>query len=78
MDVSVPTIIRQAVEGACGEIGVEPKAMDVGSIGAVCNFSLNEQGLHCCGACNTWLRYEDGKNIEGELFCQACALPRLL
>ncbi len=45
MDVSVPTIIRQAVEGACGEIGVEPRAMDVGSIGAVCNFTLNEQGL---------------------------------
>ncbi len=45
MDMDVPTIIRQAVEGACGEIGVQPKAMDVGSIGAVCNFSLNEQGL---------------------------------
>ena len=45
MDMTVPTIIREAVEGACGEIGVEPRAMDVGSIGAVCNFSLNEQGL---------------------------------
>jgi acetyl-CoA C-acetyltransferase len=45
MDVDVPNIIREAVEGACGEIGVEPKAMDVGSIGAACNFSLNEQGL---------------------------------
>ena len=45
MDMSVPTIIREAVEGACGEIGAEPAAMDVGSIGAVCNFSLNEQGL---------------------------------
>jgi len=45
MDMDVPTIIREAVEGACSEIGSEPKAMDVGSIGAVCNFSLNEQGL---------------------------------
>jgi acetyl-CoA C-acetyltransferase len=45
MDMTVPSIIREAVEGACGEIGVEPRAMDVGSIGAVCNFSLNEQGL---------------------------------
>jgi len=45
MDMDVPTIVRQAVEGACGEIGVEPAAVDVGSIGAVCNASLNEQGL---------------------------------
>jgi acetyl-CoA C-acetyltransferase len=45
MDMTVPTIIREAVEGACGEIGVPASAMDVGSIGAVCNFSLNEQGL---------------------------------
>ena len=45
MDMDVPTIVRQAVEGACGEIGVEPAAVDVGSIGAVCNTSLNEQGL---------------------------------
>jgi acetyl-CoA acetyltransferase len=45
MDTSVPQIIRQAVEGACEEIGSEPRAMDVGSVGAVCNFSLNEQGL---------------------------------
>jgi len=45
MDMGVPAIVRQAVEGACGEIGVEPAAVDVGSIGAVCNASLNEQGL---------------------------------
>ena len=45
MDMTVPTIVREAVEGVCGEIGVEPRAIDVGSIGAVCNFSLNEQGL---------------------------------
>jgi acetyl-CoA acetyltransferase len=45
MDMDVPTIVRKAVEEACGEIGVEPRAMDVGAIGAVCNFSLNQQGL---------------------------------
>ncbi len=45
MDMDVPTIVRKAVEGACGEIGAEPRAIDVGSIGAVCNFSLNRQGL---------------------------------
>ena len=45
MGVTVPEIVRGAVAGACGEIGVEPRAIDVGSIGAVCNFSLNEQGL---------------------------------
>jgi len=44
-DMSVPDIIANAVHGVCGEIGVEPAAMDVGSIGAVCNISLNEQGL---------------------------------
>jgi acetyl-CoA acetyltransferase len=45
MGATVPQIVRSAVEGACGEIGVEPGALDVGSIGAACNFSLNEQGL---------------------------------
>jgi len=45
MGMSVPEIVRSAVLGACGEIKVEPKAIDVGSIGATCNFSLNRQGL---------------------------------
>jgi acetyl-CoA C-acetyltransferase len=45
MDMDVPTIVEKAVLGTCGEIGAEPAAMDVGSIGAVCNFTLNEQGL---------------------------------
>jgi acetyl-CoA acetyltransferase len=44
-DMAVPEIVQRAVAGACDEIGVEPAALDVGSIGAVCNFSLNEQGL---------------------------------
>jgi acetyl-CoA C-acetyltransferase len=45
MDMGVPEIVRRAVTGACGEIGIEPRAIDVGSIGATCNFTLNEQGL---------------------------------
>ena len=42
---TVPQIVQSAVSGVCQEIGVEPSALDVGSIGAACNFSLNEQGL---------------------------------
>ncbi|MGO9240360.1 MAG: thiolase family protein [Bryobacteraceae bacterium] len=45
MGMGVPEIVRAAVEGACGEIGIEARALDVGSIGAACNFPLNEQGL---------------------------------
>jgi acetyl-CoA acetyltransferase len=45
LDMTVPAILRNAVEGACGEIAVEPSALDVASVGAACNLSLNEQGL---------------------------------
>lgn len=45
MDMTVPTIIGNAIQGACREIGAPASALDVGSIGAACNFSLNEQGL---------------------------------
>ncbi len=45
MGMTVPEILRAAVEGACREIGVEPAALDVASVGAACNQSLNEQGL---------------------------------
>jgi acetyl-CoA C-acetyltransferase len=45
MAMSTPQIISQAVLSACDQIGVEPKAIDVGSVGAACNFPLNEQGL---------------------------------
>ena len=44
-DVSVPQIIERAVTGACKEIGAEASAIDVGSVAAACNFTLNEQGL---------------------------------
>jgi acetyl-CoA C-acetyltransferase len=45
MGMTVPEIVANAVAGTCGEIGVEASALDVASIGAVCNISLNEQGL---------------------------------
>jgi acetyl-CoA C-acetyltransferase len=45
LGMTVPEIVGSAVTGVCGEIGVEPRALDVASIGATCNFSLNEQGL---------------------------------
>lgn len=45
MALTVPEIVQRAVRGACDEIHVDPGAVDVGSIGATCNFSLNEQGL---------------------------------
>ncbi|HEY2019338.1 MAG TPA: thiolase family protein [Bryobacteraceae bacterium] len=45
MGQSVPDIIGSAIQGACREIGAPASSLDVGSIGAACNFSLNEQGL---------------------------------
>jgi acetyl-CoA C-acetyltransferase len=45
MGMTVTEIVRNAVEGACKEIGATPAAIDVGSIGAACNISLNKQGL---------------------------------
>jgi acetyl-CoA C-acetyltransferase len=43
--MSVPEIVDAAIRQACGQIGVEAAALDTGSIGAACNFSLNRQGL---------------------------------
>jgi acetyl-CoA C-acetyltransferase len=45
MGMGVPEIVASAVGGTCREIGIEPRALDVASIGATCNISLNEQGL---------------------------------
>ena len=44
-DVSVPQIIERAVTCACRELGIEPSAIDVASVAAACNFTLNQQGL---------------------------------
>jgi len=45
MAMSLPEIVEAAVAGVCGEIGATTAAVDVGSIAAVCNVSLNKQGL---------------------------------
>jgi acetyl-CoA C-acetyltransferase len=45
MGMGAPEIVTAAIDGACREIGAEASALDVGSIGAACNVSLNEQGL---------------------------------
>lgn len=45
MDMSVPDIIRNAAVETCASIHVDPSAVDVGSVGAVCNIALNQQGL---------------------------------
>jgi acetyl-CoA C-acetyltransferase len=45
MDMSVPEIVASAISRTCQEIGTDPSSLDVASIGAACNVSLNEQGL---------------------------------
>ncbi len=45
MGMTVPAILDAAVQGACRQIGVPAASLDVGSVGAACNFTLNEQGL---------------------------------
>lgn len=45
LGLTAPSIIEQAVTGACREIGADPAALDVASVGAACNISLNNQGL---------------------------------
>jgi acetyl-CoA C-acetyltransferase len=45
LGMTVPEIMANAVGGACREIGVEAAAIDVASVGAACNISLNRQGL---------------------------------
>src|SRR5271165_3543910 len=45
MAMNVPQIVRNAIEAVCRQISVTPAAVDVGSIGAACNFTLNKQGL---------------------------------
>ena len=45
MAMTVPQIVRNAIESVCRQISVTPGAIDVGSVGAACNFTLNKQGL---------------------------------
>ncbi len=43
--MDVPTIVGRAIDDVCRVIDVPPDQIDVGSIGAACNFTLNGQGL---------------------------------
>ena len=45
MGMTVPDIIKASVAGACGEIKADPSIIDVGSVGATCTYTLNQQGL---------------------------------
>lgn len=45
MSLPVPEIVRNAIGGVCGEIGITPSAIDLGTIASACNATLNEQGL---------------------------------
>src|ERR1051325_7329609 len=44
-ELTAPQMIEKAVRDVCSQIQADPSEIDVGSIGAACNFSLNEQGL---------------------------------
>jgi acetyl-CoA C-acetyltransferase len=45
MGMTIPEIIKNAIVETCNQIHAEPATLDVGSIGATCHISLNEQGL---------------------------------
>ena len=45
MAMDVPSIVNVAIDSVCRSIDVAPDAIDVGSIGAACQFTLNQQGL---------------------------------
>src|ERR1019366_294644 len=45
MGMKVPEILDNAIQGACRQIGAPASSLDVASVGAACNVSLNEQGL---------------------------------
>lgn len=44
-DMGVPDIISASVNEVCEKVKIDASMIDVGSIGAVCNISLNQQGL---------------------------------
>ena len=45
LGATVPEIIRKAAQETCSSVRAECSAVDVASVGAVCNLTLNEQGL---------------------------------
>ena len=44
-EATVPAMLEAAVAGACDEIGCDAAQVDVASVAAACNFTLNRQGL---------------------------------
>ena len=73
LSMTVPQIIDSAIQGACRQIGVEPAALDVGSVGAACNFSLNEQGL--LAGLMADVPGMEGKPIEAERYIRLAEGP---
>ncbi len=45
LTMDVPTIVRAAIDSVCQAIDASPAMIDVGSVGAACQFTLNQQGL---------------------------------
>ena len=45
MGLTIPQIMEKAVLETVGQVGADPSLVDVGSVGAACNISLNKQGL---------------------------------
>jgi len=45
MGMTVPDIVKNAVNEVCQQIKTDPAQIDVGSVGATCHFTLNQQGL---------------------------------
>jgi acetyl-CoA acetyltransferase len=45
MGMTVPEIIGTSVREVCQSIGADAASIDVGSVGATCTYTLNQQGL---------------------------------
>ncbi len=45
MGLTVPDIVKASVAGVCQSIRADPAVVDVGSVGATCTYTLNQQGL---------------------------------
>jgi len=45
LNMTVPEIAKNAIANVCSEINADPALLDVGTVGAACNISLNDQGL---------------------------------
>jgi acetyl-CoA acetyltransferase len=45
LGMTVPEIVKNSIESVCQGINADPSLLDVGTVGAACNISLNEQGL---------------------------------